>query len=170
MKCLILILIILLIHLILSNYPKYSFSLNSYTSFKYLETYPILFILLEYELYDYALLFIIFYWISDIDFRLQEIPDLSHLLILIYFYNQISFNLFNLFIIIILFFFSYIGYIGFGDIKLLLTIALIYSNNLINIMFIASLLCLIINLNKKDAKISFAPYICIASLLTITFQ
>ena len=168
MKCLILNLIILLIHLVLSNYPIYKINIKRYELFKYLEIYPILFILIEYELYDYSLLFIIFYWISDIDYRLQEIPDTSYLLLLIYFYNQISINYLNLLILILLTLFSYKSYIGFGDIKLLACISLIYEYEFINILFIASLLCLIININKKDAKISFAPYICIATLITIT--
>lgn len=162
---------LLIISFILSNYPLYSLKNNNlYTINKYLSIYPIFLIFLEYKMYEHLVLFPLFYFISDIDNKYQEIPNISYLILIIFFYNRLQINIINIFIIGILIIFAYKEYLGFGDIKLLFVLSLIFTNDFLYILFLSSLYCLIHNYKKRDITIPFAPYICLAVFTILIFQ
>ena len=160
---------VLLIHFIWSNYPTY-LDLNILKSnyYSYLSIYPIYLYLLINNQIELSILFPILYLISDIDFKMKEIPTSASFLLILFFYKNIGFNLSNILLILFLFICSLLNFIGFGDIKLLFILSFTFSDIFIKILLLSSFICLIVNINKKE-PIAFGPYICLALLILIVF-
>ena len=103
------------------------------------------------------------------DIKTQEIPDIvpiGFLIVILLTCPTIDYKL-SLIILFVGSIFSLLGKIGYGDIKLISIWTLYISDGIFLLLFIASFCCLFWSLanNKKDAPISFAPFLCIAYLI-----
>lgn len=113
-----------------------------------------------------------FYLAGATDYRCGEIPDMSWLgiLFLSFLYREWNWT-WALLVFVCLLVFAHFNWLGFGDVKLISAWTLFCGWHILQTLFLASILALLVRVitKKENETIHFAPYLCLSFCLDLLF-